>query len=161
MDKPGYRYALSALRDKRSGLAGEIAALRRRIAQCEADMAHIDASLLLLAPAANPATLPVKRFQKRVKLFKQGQLGRLILGVLRRSKRPLSTHEIADALGQDGGFDGAVLARRVRGNLAYLERSGRINKLSRARNARWAVIDHLNSQWGLKIVSGRSDLSLP
>jgi hypothetical protein len=120
MDKPGYRYALSALREGRSALAGEIDALTRRIAHCERDMAHVDAILTLLAPSADPAKLPKKRFQQRVKIFRQGDLGRLIIGVLRAAGRPMGTHQIATAIEAAAGFAPGSLVRRVRGNLSYL-----------------------------------------
>jgi len=58
MDKPGYRYAISAPREKRSALAGEMVALRQRMVQCEKELAHIDASLRLLAPGADPTACP-------------------------------------------------------------------------------------------------------
>ena len=43
--------------------------------------------------------LPAKRTIKHVRLFKQGELGRLILGALREANGgPLSTHDIVAAV---------------------------------------------------------------
>lgn len=143
MDRPGYRYALSALREKRAGLDGEIKALQRRIKQATAEMAHVDASLRLLAPSSDPATLRPKKFYKRLKLFRQGELGRLITGVLRHARRPMGTHEIITAVLDGGGWGEDArrpLGVRVRTNLSYLDATGRIEKTGRGRRAHWALI---------------------
>ncbi|HVZ27740.1 MAG TPA: hypothetical protein VG798_03710 [Rhizomicrobium sp.] len=138
----GNRYALSALRAKRGELAGEIAQLKKKLAWAEDSLRHIDASLAILDPARDPAEIPAKRPQKRVKLFRQGQLGALILAALRQAKTPQTTGEVVTAvLAACGHGEGARpgLAPRVRGNLAYLEGAGRVKKLNRGRQARWAI----------------------
>lgn len=57
---------------------------------------------------------------KRVKLFRQGELGRHIMNALRTAKGPLRTHEVVTgvmkALGHDEQARNA-LSKRVRGNL--------------------------------------------
>lgn len=139
MPRPGYRYAISALKERRSALAGEIQAMEYRIAACEADMAHIDASLRILAPETDTSNLPKKRFQPRVKLFRQGDLSRMVLRILRRSRRPMGTHEIAGAIEEGNGYAAGTLGPRVRGNLCYLQRTGRVTKTGNGKASAWEI----------------------
>ncbi len=143
MGKPGARYALSALREKRSALAGEIEALRLRIGRCEAEIAHLDASLSVLDPATDPASLATTRFYRRVKIFRQGELGRIITGVLRRAERPLGTHQIVTAMLEAGGYPDAArttLTPRIRTNLAYQEKRGTVLKIGKASSVAWVLM---------------------
>ena len=79
----GARYALSALRKKRAELASEIVHLERQLRHRKDSLGHVDATLRLLDPSIDTKEIPNKRYPKRVKLFRQGELGRMILGVLR------------------------------------------------------------------------------
>jgi len=85
MNDKGNRYALTALRDKRAGLAGEIVQLERQLRHRREALGHVDATLRLLDPSVEIDAIPNKRLTKRIKLFRQGELGRLIVGVLRES----------------------------------------------------------------------------
>ena len=79
-----------------------------------------------------------------MKLFRQGELGRLILGALRQAERPLSTAEIASAIleaGGDGESARPTVAPRVRGNLCYLERRGKVSKSGTGEGALGAAIE--------------------
>jgi hypothetical protein len=119
------RYALSALRNKRASIASEIVETERRLRHLNESLVHVDATLLLLDPGANPEAIPNKRHVKRIKLFRQGELGRMILEALRDAPGELSTAEIVTAIitaGSHGESVRRALAPRVRGNLAYLGR---------------------------------------
>jgi hypothetical protein len=128
----GDGYALSALKQKRAGLASEIVQTERHLRHLKESLVHVDATLLLLDPAGNPEAIPNKRLlPQRIKLFRQGELGRMILGVLRDAQRELSTAEIVSgvlAAGEHGEDARPAMAPRVRGNLAYLERRGVVRK---------------------------------
>jgi hypothetical protein len=138
----GNRYALSALRAKRAELAGEITYLKRKLAWAEDSLRHLDASLLIFDPAGDPAQIPAKRPQKRVKLFRQGQLGGMILAALRSGGRPMGTHDIVTVIMDKNGY-GAVarksLGSRVRGNLAYQEVTGKIVKAGKGKAVLWSL----------------------
>jgi hypothetical protein len=102
----------------------------------------VDATLLLLDPSSSPEAIPNKRPVKRIKLFRQGELGRMILGALRDAERELSTGEVVAAVLAAGGHaDSArpTMAPRVRGNLAYLERRGVVVKNGSGKGARWVL----------------------
>jgi hypothetical protein len=68
--------------------------------------------LLLLDPAANPERTPNKRPVRRIKLFRQGELGRMMLDAPTDADRELSMAEIVTALlvaGRHGRAQGARL----------------------------------------------------
>jgi hypothetical protein len=138
----GNRYALSALKAKRAELAGEITVLKRKLDWAETSLRHIDASLNILDPSGDPTLIPAKRPQKRVKLFRQGQLGAMIIGALRASQTPLSTAEVVRTLMVSGRLVEAAktgLQPRVRSNLAYLQKQNRVSKIGKSRDCRWGL----------------------
>ena len=142
MNEKGNKYALAALKGQRGSLAGEIAHLKKRLAWAEEQIRHVDASLQLLDPQLFPDLIPAKRPQKRIKLFRQGELGRLIVDALRRAGKPLDTRAVVTAVLAAGGHgEGArpALAPRVRGNLAYQEGRGVVAKAASGRAALWAL----------------------
>ncbi|HWD26550.1 MAG TPA: hypothetical protein VG387_05255 [Rhizomicrobium sp.] len=142
MTDNGNRYALSALTRQRATFAGEVAALKKRLAWAEQQLVHVDATLRLLDPKRDPDTIPAKRPQKRIKLFRQGELSRMIIDALRRAAKPVDAAAIVGALLAAGGHkDGAraALAPRVRSNLAYLQRRSKVIKLGAGRAARWSL----------------------
>ncbi len=142
MNEKGNKYALAALKDKRATLAGEIAQLKNKLAWAESQLKHVDATLALFDPSINPDDIP-KRNRKRVKLFKQGELNRLILDALRTGDGPMRTQDIVSAIMIALGHEEAArtaLAPRVRGNLQYLQRQkGDVAKIGGGRDARWGL----------------------
>jgi hypothetical protein len=138
----GDRYALSALKHKRASIASDIVETERKLRHLKEALVHVDACLLLLDPEANPETIPNKRPVRRIKLFRQGELGRLILDALRDAPGELSTAEIVTAIITAGGHGESArraLAPRVRGNLAYLGRRRLVVKSGNGRTTRWAL----------------------
>src|SRR5436309_236300 len=93
----GDRYALSALRSRRATIAAEIEDLERQLRHRKESLVHVDATLRLLDDTINVEAIPNKRLPRRVKLFRQGELGRMILGALRDGGGVLSVAEIATA----------------------------------------------------------------
>lgn len=143
MNELGNRYALAALKDKRATLAGEIAALKKQLAWKAEQLAHVDATIAVFDPAYDAATQKLKRPRKRVKLYRQGELSRSVIDVLRRAGKPLSTPEIVSRLmeAQGHGEDARnALTPRVRSNLQYLHRQrGTVEKVGTGRNCLWAL----------------------
>jgi hypothetical protein len=92
-------------------------------------------------PSYRADTLPPKRL-RRVKLFGNGELNRLIADALRRAEKPLASHDIADAICEAKGYGREsihALTRRVRANLSYLLRHQRVVKTGDRLTARWAL----------------------
>lgn len=142
MNELGNRYALAALKDTRAKLAGEIAQAKASLKWKLEQLEHVDATLRILDPSLDPKGLPVSRPRKRIKLFRQGELGRLVVDALRRAGKPVGTHFIVTALLTEAGYDESVrpsLTPRVRGNLAYLEGAGKVSKSGTGREAIWAL----------------------
>jgi glycosyltransferase involved in cell wall biosynthesis len=138
----GNRYALTALKQQRGSLAGEIVHLTKRLAWAQEQIQHVDAALQLLDPQLFPDLIPARRPQKRIKLFRQGELSRLVVDALRRAGKPLGTHAVVTAVLAAGGHGESVrpaLAPRVRGNLAYLEGRKSVVKTGTAKSACWAI----------------------
>lgn len=144
MDDNGSRYALSALKRKRGELATEIVELERKLRHRKELLVHVDATLKLLDPSVSPAELPNRKPKRRIKLFRQGELGRAIRDALRvAGGRPLSTAEIVEhviAAGGHGPEARKAVGPRVRGNLAYLQRQGVVMKDANQRDARWSLV---------------------
>lgn len=142
MSEKGNRYALAALKERRGLLAAEIVGLERQVKARKESLAHVDATLKLLDPSIDVSAIAKRRVVKRIRLFRQGELGRLILGALRDADRPLGTHEIVDRVVAAGGHKkGArkAMTARVRGNLAYLERRIRIARSGVGRATTWRL----------------------
>lgn len=144
MNDKGNRYALSALRNKRATIASEIVQLERQLRHRRESLGHVDATLRLLDPSIEPGAIPNKRPVKNITLFRQGELGRLILDALRTAEgKPLSTAAIVTAVLAAGGHGESArpsVAPRVRGNLAYLERRKKVRKTGSADGAKWILL---------------------
>ncbi|MEZ5895030.1 MAG: hypothetical protein R3C51_01400 [Parvularculaceae bacterium] len=139
----GNKYALRALKDKRATLAGEIAQLKNKLAWAESQLKHLDATIGIFEPGCDPDAIPNKRPKKRVKLFRQGELGRMILDALRTADGPMRTQDVVSAVLIAMGHDETArtaLAPRVRTNLQYLvNKAGTVAKIGGGRNARWKL----------------------
>jgi hypothetical protein len=129
------------LKDRRATMAGEIVQMKEGIAYREEQLSHLDAVLRELDPSCRADTLPPKRL-RRVKLFGNGELNRLIAGALRRAEKPLASSDIADAIVEAEGYGRDsihALTRRVRANPSYLLRNKRVVKTGDRRTARWTL----------------------
>jgi len=138
----GDRYALVALKRKRAGIAGEIVQLERQIRARKEVLAHVDACLRLLDPSVDTDAIPNRKPPKHINLFRHGELGRMIIDALRRAGGEASLHDIVTALLEAGGHGEEArktVAPRVRGNLAYLARMGKVTKDGDQREARWRI----------------------
>jgi len=133
---------MKALKDKRASLAGEIESLKRKLEWAQKQMAHVDACLTIFQPGFEPASAGIRKPRKRVKLFRQGELNRMVLDALRRAGKPIGTAEVARSLMDAEGFEEDTftgLIERVRGALAYLSRTGRVERRGDGRAGVWAL----------------------
>ena len=143
MEEKSNQYALAALKDKRATLAGEIVDLKKQLAWRVSQLDHVDACLTIFEPGFDIKAIGIKRPRKRVKLFRQGELGRLIIDALRRAGKPLGTHEITSALLDASGYGESAragLGPRVRGNLAYQVRRGTVASTGAGKAIRWTLV---------------------
>jgi hypothetical protein len=143
MNELGNKYAAAALRERRAEIAGEITALDKRLAHLRDMLVHIDATLRLFDPDADPSRIAPKRPYRRVKLFGSGKLNRLVLSALRDGARPMTTGEVIAAIVAELGYgpDAAkAMSHRVRANLLYLSKGrGLVVKEGERQSARWKL----------------------
>jgi hypothetical protein len=143
MNDKGNRYAICALKDRRATMAGEIVQFKQGIRDREEQLAHLDATLRVLDPSYRADTIAPKRL-RRVKLFGDGELNRLIADALRRAEKPLGCADIAAAIVEAKGYGRPAihaLTRRVRANLSYLLSKKRVVKAGDRLTARWSLPD--------------------
>lgn len=139
------KYALASLKNTRGTLAAEIVQLERQLRHRREALLHVDATIKIMDGGnIDLEKLPKKRL-KRVKLFRHGELNRLILDALREAGRPLTTTEIAAYVLKAGGHDESsmrTIKPRVRGNLSYLT-NGKMVAFRKADNIRlWALHEY-------------------
>ncbi len=136
-------YALAALKNKRATLSSEIVQLDRQIRSRKESLAHVDACLRLFDPTLCVDDIPNKRLPKHANLYRCGELGRLILGTLREAEgRPLPAPEIVAAIMRKNRIDSSgrgTIRVRVRANLAYLQRRGKVAKVGERAQAKWSL----------------------
>jgi hypothetical protein len=60
------------------------------VAQLRADLVHLDATLRLFDPKAEPEAIPVRRPYRRRRWFSDGELPRRILSTMRTAPAPLA-----------------------------------------------------------------------
>jgi hypothetical protein len=123
--------AVAALVRKRAELAGEIEHAQDRIAELRATLVHLDATIRLLCPDAEPELVkPKKPGRKDCDWFGRGELGRLALDVLRDAAEPWGSLRLARAVMERKGMEPGDLAalRRVKNMLngALQRREGRL-----------------------------------
>jgi hypothetical protein len=138
----GPRFAISALKRKRASLAAEIVQCERQLRHLKEALQHVDFTFKLLDPSADLTSIPIKRLPKRVNLFRMGELSGAVLDTLRRADRSLSTGEIVAAIIRAGGHGDAArsaVAPRVRSNLQYQVRRGKVLKSGTQRDAMWRL----------------------
>src|SRR5882672_4595063 len=118
-------FAIPALKEKRAHIAGRVISLKKQIARHSKELANLDATIALFDPTYRVGSIKPRNARKRSKLFKQGELGRLILDALRRAGGPLATAEVVEAVTAAIGENkakGPLIAHSVRSNLLYLSR---------------------------------------
>ena len=118
--------ATSALIRKRAELAGEIEALRTRVANLQADLAHLDAVIRILDPATEPDAIRPKVPRNACDWFGRGELFRLAMDALRGVTEPQTAGQIAQAVMAAKGLTASPYAvRRITGMVdATLRRRG-------------------------------------
>jgi hypothetical protein len=104
---------------------GRDPASEKRTAQLRADLVHLDPTLRLFDPKAEPGIIPARRPYRRRSWFSDGELPRRILDTLRTSSEPLSasavTANVMTAKGMDTS-DAATLLMIRKGVQSYLRR---------------------------------------
>lgn len=91
-------HVVSGLVAKRSELSGLLAQHQQAIQQLSTSISNLDGTIKLFDPDYDLRTIKTKAIRQPNTWFPRGDVGRLLLDVLRKSETPLSTRQIGDAL---------------------------------------------------------------
>ena len=142
MNEKSNRYAMKALKNKRASIASEIVQAQRHMRHLQDALGHVDATIRLLDPSVDTGSIPNKRIVRRVRLFRQGELGRSIIDALRRADQPCTIHEIVTAILIAGGHEETArgtIRQRIGANLTYLRKTGKVVRVGSNHGARWRL----------------------
>jgi hypothetical protein len=93
-------HVVSALRNKRSELAGIVSRLEQQLLTHRASLTHVDATMLLFDPDSRPQEIRPRRQRARNSWFRPGECLRLIYDVLRDAPQPVATRELTERIMQ-------------------------------------------------------------
>ncbi len=141
------RHVVSALTNKRAEIAGMIARAQQQIGQFRADLAHVDATIRLFAPAMEPETIPARRIRPSDLRFEPGGLSRRVLDALRRAGVPIRAPDLVKAVMIENGLDPADRAAfahvqwKVRDTLKRLSKRGLVASDGAGHGVLWRIAD--------------------
>jgi hypothetical protein len=88
-------YMVTGLVKKRAELAGELESTHNRLRELVNQLESLDSTLRIVAPDMEVEAIRPKAFRPPDDWSKRGQMSRLVLSILRQSKEPLTSREIA------------------------------------------------------------------
>jgi len=103
-------YMITGLVKKRANLAGEIDRTQETLAQLVQDLAHVDATLRIVAPDMAVEAIKPKAFRPPADWSKRGQMTRMVLDILRTARGPMTTREIAERMIVERGITATTQA---------------------------------------------------
>ncbi len=86
---------VTGLVKKRAEIAGELERTHERLRELVNQLEALDATLRIVAPDMEVEAIRPKAFRPPDDWSKRGQMSRLVLSILRQSKEPLTSREIA------------------------------------------------------------------
>jgi len=123
-------YMVTGLVKRRAEIAGELRAAHERVSRLVQDLAAIDAALAVVAPDMEVEAIRPKLFRPPDDWASRGQMGRLVLSILRQARDPLTTSEIAAQMIIERGLDAGdrklmpLMVRRVGSALRHQREKG-------------------------------------
>jgi hypothetical protein len=136
---------VNALIEKRSAIGGIIADLEERTRQARADLAHIDATLRIFDPSAEPTAIKDKRPYQRSGVFASGEISRRIRDMLRVAQEPLSAETFVRHAMTDKGMEPEdktarqTLIRAFLWRLHRMHLAGAVTKIGHGIGVRWTL----------------------
>ncbi len=137
-------HVISALRDKRSELAGIVSQLQQQLTEHRASLAHLDATMLLFDPDVRPEEIRPRQQRSRSSWFRPGECLRLIYDVLRDTPQPVATRELAERIMRVKAIPGAddrrreLIQKTICGSLARAK--GTIERIETAGVVKWRLV---------------------
>lgn len=135
-------HAVTALKTKQAALLGEIELLKKQLYWREQQLEHVTATLQVFGHAPDREVQPIRAY-RRIPLFKQGELCRLVRDTLRENGKPMAVPDIVKAVtAKLGHGEEAIPAfrHRIDSSLNYLM-NGRheVVKEGRRVNVKWRL----------------------
>lgn len=121
---------VTGLVKRRAEIAGELRSAHDRVSKLVQDLAAIDAALAVVAPDMEVEAIRPKLFRPPDDWASRGQMGRLVLSILRQARDPLTTREIAAQMILERGLDAGdrkllpLMVRRVGAALRHQRERG-------------------------------------
>ena len=91
-------HVISALRDKRSELAGMVMSLEGQLLLHRTGLAHLDATMVLFDPELRPEEIRPRQRRTCNAWFRPGECLRLIYDALRDAPQPVTTRELVERI---------------------------------------------------------------
>jgi hypothetical protein len=137
-------HVLSALKQKRARLAGEIAHAREVMARRTEQLAAVDTVLRLFAPDCDPDMIPPIKPASHGLFFRYRELGRICVDVMRDARRPVRLDRIVAVAIEVKGLAADTHLRKhvtdcARATLMRMALKGRVRR----------IIDHPDTWWEL------------
>lgn len=98
MEESTNRFAIAALRDKRSELIGQIRHLEKRIRDIRGNLAHVEGTLAVMDPKGCPTDRHGKRVTGQQGFYGHGEIPRMCRDLLRTSRRPMTIRALSKAI---------------------------------------------------------------
>jgi hypothetical protein len=123
-------YMVTGLVKRRAEIAGELRSAHDRVSKLVQDLAAIDAALAVVAPDMEVEAIRPKLFRPPDDWASRGQMGRLVLSILRQARDPLTTRELAAQMILERGLDAGdrkllpLMVRRVGAALRHQREKG-------------------------------------
>jgi len=141
---PENSFAVSALKELRSSIAGRLVDLRRELDRLQAHLVHVDGVLRLYG--LEPSEVPTKgRMPVRSAYFGRNELSRRCRDML-REKGSIRADDVTVQAMRDKGLDPenrklrADFTRRILVSLHDLAKAGTVEKVGHGRGVRWTLI---------------------
>jgi hypothetical protein len=138
-------HVINSLRRKRAEVSGAIRELESRVHVLRRDLAHIDATLKLFDPDAEPKTIkPVRPYRPRNRLFEPKELSIRVMTALREAEGNTATLDaIVERIMRDKGL-AEPAGRMIQGVVALTLRGLRERGIA-------ALTEETPPRWGLRL----------
>jgi hypothetical protein len=139
-------HVLSGLMAKRAELSGQIEYAQTALRQLVLDLDRVDAVIRLFDPDADLQAIKPQAFPPRYSAF-QGDMSRIVLGMLREATAPLTTLEITNSVILDRGLDEHdrhafnMIRKRVQACLRHHHKGGLVRSIAEEQETfkRWVI----------------------
>ena len=133
-------HVISALRQKRAEISGQVHDLERKVQRLRATLASIDSTIRVFSPDLDPESIEPKRLYRRTRFLGKGELKRLCLDMLRTATEPLPANLMAQqAMATKGLQSDVSITERVLTIMRTMLKRGAVIKHGTTQNVLWEL----------------------